>query len=428
MSTPTTLPASPPQRVPLLALLAAYTVSQVGSQLTLIAIPWFVLLTTGSATRTGIVAFCELVPAILASFFGGALVDRLGHRRASIVADLFSGVLVALIPLLHATVGLAFWQLLILVFCVSLFNVPGATARAALLPDLTARAGMPIERATSATQAIQRGSRLLGAPLAGLLIAALGPTLPLWFDAATFLISAVLVALLVPVIHRPGSQLEEGATGRGARRYITELREGLSFIRGDRLILSIVLTVMVTNLIESIAWVGAPVYAERLYGSAIALGLMTAATGGGSMISAILYGMFGHRLPRRATFIGSFILLALGYWPLAFLPPLPVTVGTLAFLGFFAGPLNPLLGAIQYERIPAALRGRVLGAISAGASCATPLGVLLGGVLLDRLGLRPVYSLVAGLFLLCTLTMLLNPAFHEMDAPARPVLDTARAT
>jgi len=418
---------APPQRRPVLALLGAYAISQGGTQLTAVAIPWFVLLTTGSAARTGIVAFCELVPAILASFFGGAIVDRLGHRRSSTIADLISALTVGAIPLLHATVGLAFWQLLVLVFCGSLCNVAGGTARAALLPDLVALAGVPIERATSATQAIQRGSRLLGAPLAGVLIAALGPTIPLWFDAATFLISAALVSLLVPFTRRATSTASATAV-RGGRRYLTELREGLAFIRDDRLIRSIVLTIMVTNLIESVAWVGAPVYAERLYGSAVALGLMTAATGGGAMVSAILYGAFGHRLPRRPTFLGSFLLLALGYWPLALLPPLPMTVASLALLGFFAGPINPLLGAVQYERIPAALRGRVIGAISAGANCAMPLGVLLGGVLLDALGLRPVYTLVASLFLVCTLAMFLNPAFRALDAPAPAVATAAQPT
>ena len=185
---------------------------------------------------------------------------------------------------------------------------------------------------------------------------------------------------------------------------------------------------MVTNLIESVAWVGAPVYAERLYGSAIALGLMTAATGGGSMVSAILYGMFGHRLPRRPTFLISFLLLALGYWPLAFLPSLPVTVTSLALLGFFAGPINPLLGAVQYERIPATMRGRVIGAINAGSNCAMPIGVLLGGVLLDSFGLRPVYTLVASLFVLCTLAMFLNPAFRALDTPTPATSAVAQPT
>lgn len=423
MIAPTAAPTTK-RSAPLLALLGANLVSLVGSQLTLVAIPWFVLLTTGSATRTGIVAFCEIVPTILASFFGGVVVDRLGHRRASILADLVSGLTIVLIPLLHSTVGLAFWQLLALVFCGTLFSVSSSTARAALLPDLTALAGQPIERATSAVQAIGRGSRLLGAPLAGLMIAALGATTPLWIDGATFLISAALVALAVPLAGRKvkADTLQEAAPQ--ARRYAAELRDGIGFIRGDRLILAIVLTIMVTNLIEAIAWVGTPVYANRLYGSAIALGLMTAATGGGSMVSAILYGLWGERLPRRALFLGGFICLALGYWPLVFLPPLPVALVGLALLGFAAGPINPLLGAVQYERVPAALRGRVIGAISAGANLAAPLGVLLGGLLLDRLGLRPVYALVAGSLLVCALAMAFNPVFRELDAPAREVQPT----
>ncbi|HEY8600307.1 MAG TPA: MFS transporter, partial [Thermomicrobiales bacterium] len=332
MITTTTAPMAR-RKAPLLALLGANSVSLVGTQLTQVAIPWFVLLTTGSATRTGIVAFCEVVPTILASFFGGVLVDRLGHRRASIVGDLISGGMVILIPLLHTTVGLAFWQLLLLVFCGTLFNVPGSTARSALLPDLTTLAGMPIERATSTVQAIQRGARLLGAPLAGLMIATFGPTTPLWIDGATFLLSAALITFLVPASPAPSITPSGAGAAKpesNARRYLADLREGIQFIRGDRLILSIVLTLLVNNMIEAIAWVGAPVYARQLYGSAIALGLMTAVAGGGSMIGAILYGMFGHRLPRRTVFVGAFILLALGYWPLVFLPPLPITLVGLA--------------------------------------------------------------------------------------------------
>jgi MFS family permease len=413
-----TLTAPPIQnKVPLFALLGANTVSLLGSQLTLVAIPWFVLLTTGSATRTGIVAFCEIVPMIIASFFGGALVDRFGHRRTSILSDVISGLTVILIPLLHSTVGLAFWQLLILVFCGALFNVPGSTARSALLPDLTALAGMPIERATSAVQAIQRGSRLLGAPVAGLMVAAFGATTPLWLDGATFLISALLMAFVVAAPQR--AVVPEGTVAaKASGNYLEEVREGVRFIRNDRLILTVVLTIMVTNLIEAVGWVGAPVYANRLYGSALALGLMTGAAGGGAMVSAILYGAYGHRLSRRSLFIGCFILVALGYWPLAFLPPLPVTIVALALLGLAAGPSNPILGAVQYEQVPAELRGRVIGAISAGANLAMPLGVLVGGVLLDHLSLSLVYGLVAGTFLLCTLTMLFNPIFHQMDKQA----------
>src|SRR5947208_7768206 len=116
-------------RIPILGLLAANTISQIGSALTFIAVPWFVLETTGSAAKTGLTGVFEALPFIIAGIFGGALVDRLGFKRTSILADLTSGLTLALIPLLYHTVGLAFCQLLALSFLSNLFYTPGSTAR-----------------------------------------------------------------------------------------------------------------------------------------------------------------------------------------------------------------------------------------------------------------------------------------------------------
>src|SRR5918998_896744 len=161
---------------PLAALLAANAVSMVGNVLAMIAVPWFVLQTTGSAAKTGLAAFFTALPAIIAAFFGGTLVDRTGSKRMSIISDVLSGVTVALIPLLYQLLGarFAFWQLLVLVFLGALLDAPGGTARLSLLPDVTKLAGMRLERVNAAAQAIQRGSNLLGAPLAGFLIALIG--------------------------------------------------------------------------------------------------------------------------------------------------------------------------------------------------------------------------------------------------------------
>src|SRR5918994_7650960 len=86
-------------RLPLVALLAADAISLTGNAMGFVAIPWFVLVTTGSATLTGIVAALTFAPTVLATFFGGAIVDRLGFRRTSVMADVASGVTVAAIPL-----------------------------------------------------------------------------------------------------------------------------------------------------------------------------------------------------------------------------------------------------------------------------------------------------------------------------------------
>src|SRR3712207_6639057 len=123
-------------RIPLFALLAANAVSMTGNVFTLIAIPWFVLQTTGSASQTGLTSAVAALPFIIAGIFGGTIVDRVGFRKMSIISDLASSVTTALIPLIHLTVGLEFWQLLVLVFLGGLLDTPGGTARESMLPDL----------------------------------------------------------------------------------------------------------------------------------------------------------------------------------------------------------------------------------------------------------------------------------------------------
>src|SRR5512133_2930169 len=187
--------------IPLYSLFTANAISLVGNVFTLIAIPWFVLQTTGSATKTGITGFFNILPVILAGFLGGTIVDRLGYKRTSIISDLASGATTALVPILYFTIGLEFWQLMILVFFGALLDTPGNTARDALLPELAEQAGMPIERVTSLAHVIERGARMIGAPLAGLLIGLWGTANVLWLDAASFFVSAGIVWILVPSLH-----------------------------------------------------------------------------------------------------------------------------------------------------------------------------------------------------------------------------------
>ena len=133
-------------RAPLFAFFAANLISFVGDRLTLLAIPWFVLQTTGSVVETGITAFFTTLPSILSAFLSGLLVDRLGYKRTSVIGDVASGISTVLIPLLYRTIGLAFWQLLVLVFLGGLLKAPGETARSSLLPDLGKEAQIRMER------------------------------------------------------------------------------------------------------------------------------------------------------------------------------------------------------------------------------------------------------------------------------------------
>jgi MFS family permease len=396
-------------RVPILALFTANAISMVGNMFTAIAIPWFVLQTTHSATQTGITGFFNVLPIVLAGLLGGALVDRIGYKRTSIIADLISGITVMLIPILFATIGLPFWALMVLVFLGSLLDAPGDSARSALIPELAELAGMPIERATATNQVIERSSRLVGAPLAGLFIALMGTANVLWLDAVSFFISAAIVGWLVAV---PRVSTQDEAP----KKYFDELLDGLRFLGRDRLMLAIVITVMITNFLDSaFGGVVQPVYANKIFNSALDLGLLIAANGGGAVIGALIFGWIGHRLSRRLIFISMFTLTGLRFLVYAIYPPLWVLVVSVFIISIGAGPLNPIIDAVSYERVPVNMRGRVFGIITAGAWAAMPLSMLAAGVLTEQFGLQPMLIGLAVLYLVTTLSMAFVPAMREMN-------------
>jgi MFS family permease len=402
--------ASGTSRVPVYTLLIATAISLLGTRLTGVAVPWFVLVTTGSAAKTGLTVFFTTLPLFLSGFFGGALVDRLGFKRTSVLADLFSGATIALIPLLYYTVGLAFWQLLLLVFLADSLNTPGNTARQGLWPDLTELAGYRLERVNAARQGIGNLAGLLGPPLAGALIAVVGPGRVLWLDAATFLASAVAVAVAVPATRRAPAR---------AGRYLAELLEGWRFIRRDRLIFALFTFDSISNFLGyPIFFVVLPVYASRVLGSSVALGVLLAGFGGGSLAGALLYGAVGHRLPRRATFIWSFLLSSLPFFALAITPPLGVAVAAMVAIGLTYAPFTPLLTTVAQERTPAALRGRVFGMLTAVSFAASTPGVILVGYLLDVVSLRAMLLAFAVANLPVALAMALNPALRAMNPPS----------
>jgi MFS family permease len=401
------------RRLPLYALFVADTISLSGNVVALVAIPWFVLQETGSAALTGLTGFFTWLPVVFSAFFGGVVVDRLGFRTTSIVADFASAAAVAAIPALHLTVGVELWQLFVLVFLGALLDAPGATARRSLLPELVELAQMRMERATSIVQAIRQGSFLVGAPIGGVLVAVLGAPNALWVDAASFLASAALVGGLIPaaVLLPP----REEKTG-----YFADLAEGIRFVWRDRLIRAIVLTVLLTNFLDApLASVILPVFVDNEFGSAEHLGLLLGVFGAGAIVGAAAFGAIGHRLPRRRTFVISFFLASIPYVALATTPSLWATLVIAAAFGIVGAPLNPILNTVGFERIPAVLRGRVLGTITAAAYSAIPLGILGGGLMLEAIGVGPTLLAIGLCYVAVTGYGFFNAAFRAMDE--RPV-------
>ncbi|KQV13667.1 MFS transporter [Kitasatospora sp. Root107] len=408
-------PAAPDRR-PLGALLAANLVSITGNALAGIGVPWFVLQTTGSASRAGLAAFCGMLPLAVSALAVGPLIDRIGRLRASVLSDLVCGTAIGLIPLLHWAGALRFWHLCVLMGVNGLFQAPGETARQVLTPDLADHAGLPLARAMSLYTSASRGARLLGASAAGVLIALFGTGPVLVLDTATFGVSALLVTLGVRRV--PAAAPRRDGPPASLRRYRDELREGLTFLLRQRLLLAITLVLMVTNGLDQ-GWsaVLLPVHAERDLGGSVDLGLLAGLFAAGALGGSLLYAALGARLPRWSLYACCLLVSGSPRMLVAAFAPglLPLGV-TLAIAGVAAGILNPIVSTVLYELVPDALRSRVTGVLAAGVLLATPLGGLACGYLVDRVGLTTALVLLGGAYLLITLCPPAFPAWRRMDS------------
>lgn len=401
----------------------ANTISQLGNTFSMLAIPWFVLATTGSASKTGITVAVGAVPFILVGIFGGAIVDRIGYKRASIVSDVLSGISVVLIPLLHQTIGLSFWQLLVLVFLGAFFDGPGTTARRALFPELVHQAGGSLERANAGYNTTGRIASLLGQPVAGLLIASLGPSNLLWVDAVTFGISSVMILILIPNI----SQDCPVAMLGGFRGYLRDVRSGFQFLLGKRLLLWMIVAFSAGGLVaEPLYGVILPVYANEVFGTAAQLGFIFAALGAGSILGNIVYVTIASRFSRSAILLGGFGIRAAAFAIMLTMPPWWMIAAAILVAAVAFEPINPMTMSLMQEEVPSGMRGRVFGAQAAIGASAFPVGLVAYGFLMSHFGLEQTLVLFVALNAFLPIAMLLPPALRHIPRPERSSAIVAR--
>ncbi|WP_329613099.1 MFS transporter [Streptomyces brevispora] len=402
---------------PLGGVLVSMAVSLTGTRISVVALPWFVLVTTGSATQTGLVAFCEMTPYVVVKAFTGPLVDRIGPRAVSWTTDLASATAAAAVPLLHALDLLSFPLLLVLVALIGAARGPGDLAKEVMVPEAAERGRVPLERATGLSGVIERLASTVGLAVGGSLVALLGPLTSLAVNAGCFALGSVVIKLALPrgmghTAEEAPSPAEE--TGPG---YWRRFGEGFTFLRGERLMLTVIVMVGITNLLDAaFASVLVPVYARESGSGPAAIGLMGGAMGaagvGGSLIAAVI----AHRLRRRVVVLAGFLLAgAPRFLILTFDAPLGVVLAVFAVSGFGAGFINPVLGAVLVERVPRRMLGRVNALGDSLAWAGIPLGGLLAGAVVTAVGLVPVLLTCGAAYFLTTSLAGLRPEWREMD-------------
>ncbi len=401
------------QRVPLVALLASYGSVHSSVLLFMIALPWFVLETTGSAGQTGLATAVHGVPMVITGIFGGVIVDRLGYRRTAIISDLMSAIAFGMIPVMFLTVGLNFWMLLTLVFIGAIFDTPGFTSRLSMMPDVARRAGVRLERANSISQTLSQASILLAPALGGILIGIIGAA-PVLFVTSGLLVTSTLAVLLFVPSESSRAQYSVDAKPE----YLKELKRGIAFLFNTRVILALMISVTMIQLLRAGLLVIMPVYTQVYFESAADFGFMFAALGGGGLVSSILFGIWGHRWPRRAVVLVGVSSLMLTFFLLALTPPYWMILSGLVVIGFLGGPMIPLVFTVLQERTPSDLRGRVFGLYDAGIFGAMVPGRLFTGYVIDFVGLIQTLLIIGGAYMLALLGIFSNRHLHQVNESA----------
>ena len=369
----------------LVALLAAEIVSSLGTHMTYLALPWFVLVTTGSPTRMTVVLAVQMLPIALFGIPSGSLVSKLGARRTMLLSDWARAPLMASIPTLHALDLLSFPLLLVCVFVLGCFIAPYFSSQRVILPELVGDDERTVGQANAIIEGGQRATALLGPSAAGVLIAVVGATNVLYLDAATFLFAALMLTFFVP--HRPPAAPTPESGG---------ILAGVRYLVRDRILRTLGITALVLNGLGQMMSAGLPVLAyDGFGGSSRVAGAFFAAFGAGAVVGSVIAMKAVARFdPLR---LGTFGLVAMTPPLFLLILDLPAwAVVAALFTSSIFGPLvnSPLIAMIT-TRTPAALRAKVMTSIVTFALFAGPAGLLIAGPLLEAWGPRPVFGIVA---------------------------------
>ncbi|MGV9764679.1 MFS transporter [Micromonospora tulbaghiae] len=397
----------------LYTLVGADLLSNLGTRISVVAIPWLVLETTGSPTKMGLVAAAETLPYMLSSALATPWADRFGVRRTSVFVDAASAVAMAVVALAP---WLGFGTLLVLVAIAGGLRGIGDRVKHVLFKPAAERAGVPLIRLTSAYDGLARGMTLFGAVLGGLLIDWVGLTRAIWIDAATFAVCALLIGVLV----RPPAPAQPAPR----EPYLRALRGGFAYLRTDRTLMTMLIVVSVSNMFANASvavWI--PLWVNEVLGDPAGFGLLLGVFSAGALLGNLLFTVVGTRLPAGTTFaLGLTLSGAPRLLALALSDDLVVVLVVTFLSGIGIAAVNPLLGAALYQRVPGELQTRVLGISGSVAFLGLPVGALLGGWSVALLDLTPALLVMSVVCLLLTVGPLLLARASRRPAaePATP--------
>jgi len=345
------------------------TISLLGDQFYLVALPWLVLQQTGSAVAMGAIMMAGAIPRAALMLMGGAVSDRMSARKIMMSTATARTVCVTAIGLLLWLHVLQTWALYALAFAFGVADAFAAPAQSAYMPSLVKRE--QLLAASSVSQSTAQLTTIVGPVPAGFVIQALGIAWAFFLDAVSFLF--IIGALW---------KLPDPPRTPSARKAMWHsIGEGISYVAKDVPLRSLMLLATMMNFcISGPVAVGLAYLTKMRLGSPAAYGTLISSVAAGSLIGAVVAGLWkirrrGILIPLVGVVLGlclSAISLADRTWSVATI---------LLVMGAAAGMLNVHIGAWAMQRIDIAVRGRVSSVLMLAAYGVAPISLGIAGFL-----------------------------------------------
>ena len=402
---------------PIVGLITSEALAYTGTRLAMIAIPWFVLETTGSPAQMGLVTLFEMGAYTLARLFVGPVLDRVGQRAVSIRVDLIAAAALLAVPVLFTAGLLPFPVLLVLVTVIGLATGPAEAAKVSLSPFVAAAAGVRLERVTGLTGTVDRLSMTVGPIMAGAVVAALGALTALYLNAALMVLSALVMALMLRRDTEAAGKTETDPEAEDG--YLLRLYAGWRAVWGDLPLRMLVTMVLVTNIVDvAVMTLALPIWAYEGGWGPEAVGLVAGTLGGASVVGSLVAAWIGHRLPRRAAFFAAMVIAGPPrILVLAMDVPLWAVLVVWAVSGLGGGLINPILSAIIFERLPKHMVGRGMAMVGALTRLGAPVAAPGIGVAIGLLGVSPVLVAGAAVYLAAVALPAFGRASRGLERP-----------
>ncbi|MDO8883527.1 MFS transporter [Pseudotabrizicola sp.] len=353
---------------------SASVVSNLGDGVLALALPWLATVLTRDAMLVALVAMAQRLPWLLFALPAGVWTDRVDHRGLIWRADALRAVMAAGILMLALSAtpdqALLIWPLALLAFLLGAVEVIRDNAAQTILPSVVASADL--ERANGQMWSAEKVTgEFIGPPLAGVLIG-VGLAVPFGFDVLTFALSAVLIWLIaMPPRVLPVPQA-----------FWPALREGIVWIKGQPVILTLALMLGAVNFLHMGAFTMLVLYSQEVLELGPAgHGLLLTVGAAGGVMGGLIAPAIATRLGMKASLLLALVGFGANYAILAVLPTI-ISAGVAMFVGAAASMLwNVVTVSYRQRIIPAGILGRVNSIYRFFGWGSMPFGALAGGLI-----------------------------------------------